>query len=347
MEIYTEHNLTEDMKKELSDGRGNEPGTKTRAMTSLNATYSDSTLVNYTCISPNCNSPRNHSIDTITIHMVWGQCTVEALGAIFAPSSRQASSNYGIGFDGKVGLYCHERDRSWCSSSASNDNRAITIETASDTFYPYAVTDKAYNMLIKLCADICKRNGKTKMVWCGSLQATNNRVFEPWEMRMTLHKWFADTACPGYYLESRMAKIADSVNSLLAPIVYPKAPFAVKVLIDDLNLRKGAGTNTAVKGYVAKGNHIIDEVKNDFGYIKKLKGWIYLAEPKYTKIGAHIEMSPYKDIDTNDPDYTAIKAVYEAGLMKGSNGKFKPKGKVTRRQMAIILYRILKLINKK
>lgn len=177
---------------------------------------SNSSLVNYTKISPNRSAPRSNVIDTITIHMVVGQCTVEALGDVFAPVSRQASSNYGVGFDGRIGLYCPESDRSWCSSSPENDNRAITIETASDTYAPYAVNKAAYDSLIKLCADICKRNGKTKMIWCGSLAATNARKFAKNEMRMTLHKWFADTLCPGEYLESHMADIAHRVNKLLA-----------------------------------------------------------------------------------------------------------------------------------
>ena len=108
---------------------------------------SNSALVDYTKISPNRTSPRKNKIDTITIHCVVGQCSVETLGAIFAPSSRQASSNYGIGYDGRFGMYCEEKDRSWCSSSAANDNRAITIEVASDATEPYAVNDEAYAAL--------------------------------------------------------------------------------------------------------------------------------------------------------------------------------------------------------
>ena len=94
---------------------------------------SNSPLVSYTKISPNKSSPRNHKIDTVTIHCVVGQCSVETLGNVFAPTSRQASSNYGIGYDGRIGMYVEEKDRSWCSSNAANDNRAITIEVASDT----------------------------------------------------------------------------------------------------------------------------------------------------------------------------------------------------------------------
>ena len=126
-------------------------------------TYTNSTLVNHTRISPNRNSPRKHVIDTITIHCVVGQVSVETLGNIFANPNRGASSNYGIGYDGRVGMYVEERDRSWCSSSPDNDHRAVTIEVASDMSEPYAVTGKAYAALINLVADICKRNGIKKL----------------------------------------------------------------------------------------------------------------------------------------------------------------------------------------
>ena len=125
---------------------------------------SNSPLVSYTKISPNKTSPRNKKIDTITIHCVVGQCSVEALGNIFAPTSRQASSNYGVGVDGRIGMYVEEKDRSWCSSSGANDHRAITIEVASDTKHPYAVNDKAFAALIDLVTDICQRNGIKKLV---------------------------------------------------------------------------------------------------------------------------------------------------------------------------------------
>ena len=126
---------------------------------------SNSPLVSYTKISPNKTSPRNHKIDTVTVHCVVGQCSVETLGNIFAPTSRQASANYGIGTDGRVGMYVEEKDRSWCSSNAANDHRAVTIEVASDTAEPYAVNAKAYAALIDLLTDICKRNGIAKLVW--------------------------------------------------------------------------------------------------------------------------------------------------------------------------------------
>ena len=173
---------------------------------------SNSPLVSYTKISPNKTSPRNKKIDTITIHCVVGQCSVETLGNIFAPTSRQASSNYGVGVDGRIGMYVEEKDRSWCSSSGANDHRAITIEVASDTKHPYAVNDKAFAALIDLVTDICQRNGIKKLVW-----STNkaDRVNHRNGCNMTVHRDYANKSCPGDYLYNRHGQIADEVNKRL------------------------------------------------------------------------------------------------------------------------------------
>lgn len=173
--------------------------------------FTNSPLVDYVKISPNKTSPRNHKIDTITIHCVVGQCSVETLGDVFAPTSRQASSNYGIGYDGKIGMYVEEKDRSWCSSNASNDHRAITIEVASDTTHPYAVNDKAYNALIELVADICKRNNIKELKWKGD----KSLIGQIDKQNMTVHRWFANKACPGDYLYERHGDIAEKVNKKL------------------------------------------------------------------------------------------------------------------------------------
>ena len=182
---------------------------------------SNSPLVNYTKISPNKSSPRNHKIDTVTIHCVVGQCSVETLGNVFAPTSRQASSNYGIGYDGRIGMYVEEEDRSWCSSNAANDNRAITIEVASDTKEPYAVTEKAYAALIDLLVDICKRNGIKELVW-----STNkaDRVNHKNGCNMTVHRDYANKSCPGTYLYERHAQIASEVNKRLGSTNIKPAP---------------------------------------------------------------------------------------------------------------------------
>ncbi len=182
---------------------------------------SNSPLVNYTKISPNKSSPRNHKIDTVTIHCVVGQCSVETLGNVFAPTSRRASSNYGIGYDGRIGMYVEEKDRSWCSSNAANDNRAITIEVASDTKEPYAVNAKAYAALIDLLVDICKRNGIKELVW-----STNkaDRVNHKNGCNMTVHRDYANKSCPGTYLYERHAQIASEVNKRLGSTNIKPAP---------------------------------------------------------------------------------------------------------------------------
>ena len=182
---------------------------------------SNSPLVSYTKISPNKSSPRNHKIDTVTIHCVVGQCSVETLGNVFAPTSRQASSNYGIGYDGRIGMYVEEKDRSWCSSNAANDNRAITIEVASDTKEPYAVNAKAYAALVDLLVDICKRNGIKELVW-----STNkaDRVNHKNGCNMTVHRDYANKSCPGTYLYERHAQIASEVNKRLESTNIKPAP---------------------------------------------------------------------------------------------------------------------------
>lgn len=203
---------------------------------------SNSPLVSYTKISPNKSSPRNHAIDTITIHCVVGQCSVETLGNIFAPTSREASSNYGIGYDGKIGMYVEEKDRSWCSSNAANDNRAITIEVASDTSEPYAVNAKAYAALIDLVTDICKRNGIKKLVWSTN---KNERVNHLNGCNMTVHRDYANKSCPGTYLYERHGDIAKQVNARLGAASdtttpsTPSTPTKVKAG-DVIKLKSGA-----------------------------------------------------------------------------------------------------------
>ena len=172
---------------------------------------SNSALVDYVRISPNRTSPRNHKIDTITIHCTAGQASVETLGDIFSRPQRRASSNYGIDSDGKIGLYCEEKDRSWCSSNAANDNRAITIEVASDKVNPYKVNDRAMATLIKLLVDICKRNGIKELKWRGD----KSLIGQIDRQNMTVHRWFSNTACPGDYLMGKLAWIAEEVNKRL------------------------------------------------------------------------------------------------------------------------------------
>lgn len=173
---------------------------------------SNSPLINYTRLSPNHSGRRNHVIDTISIHCMAGNASVETCGALFADPSRKASSNYGIGSDGRIALYVDEVNRSWCTSSASNDHRAITIEVANNGGAPdWPVSDKAYAALLDLLTDICRRNNIKELLWKGD----KSLIGQVDKQNMTVHRWFAAKACPGDYLYNRHGEIAAEVNRRL------------------------------------------------------------------------------------------------------------------------------------
>lgn len=237
---------------------------------------SNSSLVSYTKISPNKTSPRKHKIDTISIHCAVGQFTAKEILNLsnftkYNPS-KGSSCNYAIGYDGSIGLCVEEKDRSWCTSSKSNDHRAITIEVASDTKHPYAVKDKAYKSLIKLLVDICKRNKIKELKW----KADKSLIGQVDKQNMTVHRWFANKDCPGEYLYKRHGQIASEVNAQL----NGSQSFKVRVDITDLNIRKGPGTNYAKTGKcTGKGVFTIAKETNGWGKLKSGAGWISL---KYT-----------------------------------------------------------------
>ena len=248
---------------------------------------SNSPLVNYTRISPNKTSPRRNKIDTITIHCVVGQCSVETLGNIFAPTSRQASSNYGVGTDGKIGMYVEEKDRSWCTSSAANDNRAITIEVASDTKHPYAVNDKAYAAMLDLVTDICRRNGIKKLVWSTD---KNKRMNHLDGCNMTVHRDYANKSCPGDYLYNRHGEIAAEVNRRLGAAVDTPTedkPTTSSVKVGDTVKISSAATyydGKAIPAWVKAKNWIVREVSGDRAIIdKSVDGKNAICSPINTK----------------------------------------------------------------
>lgn len=233
---------------------------------------SNSPLVDYTRISPNKNSPRNHKIDTITIHCVVGQCTAETLGNIFAPTSRQASSNYGVGTDGKIGMYVEEKDRSWCSSNAANDNRAVTIEVASDTKHPYAVNDRAFAALLDLVTDICKRNGIKKLVWSTKKA---DRVNHKNGCNMTVHRDYANKSCPGDYLYNRHGEIAAEVNRRLG--VADTAP--------------DAGAAQGVTVYTVKKGDTLSQIAAKYGTTyQAIAAYNGIKNPNAIRVGQKIKI---------------------------------------------------------
>jgi len=264
--------------------------------------FSNSPLATVRMISPNRTPNRNHAIDTITIHCFVGQVTAKRVCEVFQPSSKGASCNYVVGYDGSIGLCVEEKDRSWCTggykkvngvnvpirvngiSGSSNDYQAVTIEVACEAKHPYAITEKAMAALIELCTDICRRNGIKKLLWSGD----KNLVGNPAKQNLTVHRWFANKACPGDYIYQRLGDIAAKVNAKLG--VTPPAetkpvstvPYKVRITATDLRIRKGPGTNTdIVQKAIKPGVYtIVSEATGQgailWGKLKSGIGWVSL-----------------------------------------------------------------------
>lgn len=274
----------EDLMKQLLGGN-----TITEGKEEAIVGYTNSPLVSYTKLSPNHSGQRTHVIDRITPHCVVGQLTAAGICGCFTSSSVQASCNYGIGKDGDIGLCVEERNRSWCTSNNANDQRAVTIECASDKTHPYAFTSKCYNALVKLCVDICKRNGKTKLLWLGDKDKTLAYNPAADEMVLTVHRWFANKSCPGDWMYQRMGDLAAKVTVKLGDTIKTStptfSPYKVRVSIKDLNIRKGPGINYASNGFCPVGVYTIIEESDGVGATKwgKLKsgaGWVSLDYAK-------------------------------------------------------------------
>lgn len=243
---------------------------------------SNSPLVDYVKISPNKTVNRRHMIDTITPHCVVGQASVESIGNVFASRLRRASSNYGVGYDGRIGMYVEEKDRSFCSSNRANDERAITIEIASNTTHPYTITKAAYQSTVKLCVDICKRNGIKELKW----KADKSLIGNVDQQNITVHRWFANKACPGDYIYERLGQIAAEVNRQLKSSKWSSDQgkteadaglFKVRVDIPNLRIRTGPGVMYRATGrYTGKGVFTISETKGRWGKLKSGSGWISL-----------------------------------------------------------------------
>lgn len=233
---------------------------------------SNSSLVTYTKISPNKTSPRNHKIDTITIHCTAGNSTAQGilnLSHFVTPNPSGASCNYAIGNDGSIGLGVEEKDRSWCTSNRENDHRAITIEVSSSHIHPYTVSDAAYKALINLLVDICQRNGIPQLLWKGD----KSLIGHPEQQNMTVHRWFANKACPGEYLYSRHAQIAGEVNARLGKtdISEPTTtPSDTSVKEASLNVGDLVSLTDDAKYY--NGTDVPPFVKNRRWFVKKING---------------------------------------------------------------------------
>ena len=263
--------------------------------------YTNSSLVSYTKLSPNHSGQRTHSIDRITPHCVVGQLTAESICGCFTSPSVEASCNYGIGKDGKIALCVEEKNRSWCSSSRENDQRAVTIECASDLKDPYAMTTAVYNSLVKLCTDICKRNGKKKLLWLGDKNKTLNYSPKSDEMVLTVHRWFANKSCPGNWMYARMGDLASTVTAALGGDVKPANPVKptpAGIKVGDLVTITGSTyyNGKAIPSWVKKLRWYVVEVSGDRAVINKDESGRYaIMSPVKTSALAVAGTKPTED----------------------------------------------------
>ena len=232
---------------------------------------SNSALATLRKISPNRTSPRNHVIDTVTIHCYVGQVTIEQAAEWFSSPECDASCNYVVGYDGRIATIVDEADRSHCSSNRENDHRAITIEVASGNKHPFTVTAAAYEALINLLVDICKRNpGIGTLKW----KADKSLIGQPDKQNMTVHRWFAKKLCPGEYLYSRHSQIAAEVNARLTSSSSGSSSSSSKAKIDKGDTVKIGEdavwyNGTDVPHWVQKKQWIVKSVKGDRVVIDK------------------------------------------------------------------------------
>ena len=214
---------------------------------------SNSPLVSYKRIAKHYSVGRrynkvNYSICRITIHCVVGRWSAKEIADYFATTTRSSSPNYGVGVGGDVSLCVDESNRSYCSSSGLNDAQAITIECASDVVHPYAFPDKTYAKLIDLCVDICKRNGKNKVLWFGDKNKALNYKPAKNEMVLTIHRWFAAKACPGDWFVKRLPEFANEVNRRLGA----KPVEEIDMTKEDVQKLIDASVNAASKSILDK-----------------------------------------------------------------------------------------------
>lgn len=333
--------------------------------------YTNSPLVDCIKRSPNHSGKRNHRIDRITPHCVVGQCSAERIGDCF-PAGRDASCNYGIGYDGRVCLIVDEANRSWCTSSNANDQRAITIECASDSTHPYAFKDACYKKLVKLCIDICQRNGIKKMLWIDNKEKALNYEPKAGEGIFTVHRWYANKSCPGDWMYSRMGKLCDEVNAGLSGGSYvpvgqgTTVNYQAKVIADDgLNCRDEPN-GTILTAYPKETILTITQEKNGWGFTGT--GWVSLQWVE--KISNNIvqedddmDLAKFKEFwnqmrkELQDNDSSAYsKAAREwatsIGLIAGNGTQINGEPNymwadiLTREQFVTVLYRFAQMMGK-
>lgn len=291
-----------------------------------------SSLVSYVKLSPNCTRPRNHVIDTISIHCMAGNLTIETCGAGFANPNRQASSNYGIGSDGRIACYVDENNRSWCTGNKANDHRAITIEVANTVAsHPWPISNAAYKSLVNLLVDICKRNPRIgRLRW----QANKALIGQVSKQNMTVHRWFQNKACPGDYLYNLHGQIAQEVNSRLDGTSKPAYTVSDSkgtgtVTADTLNVRSGPSTGYGIIGSISGGSTVSITGKSGGWFRIAFKGGPGFVSSSYIKLITQtsneedddvVRYKTLKDIPEGSNFRAIIKDIMAAKIMVGSGG---------------------------
>jgi len=275
---------------------------------------------------------RTYNITRITPHCWVGQVSIEDGLAYFATTSRQVSSNYIIGSDGRVGGCVREEWRAWTSSSRDNDNRAVTIECASDAKSPYAFKDAVYLKLIKLCVDICKRYGKKKLLWISDKNKALSYSVKDDEMLLTVHRWFSDTDCPGSWLMGKMGDLATKVTAQLSGDI-PKDTYTVTTNGDALRLRKEPTTKSEQIGYIDNGDEITSKVVVEGEDIGGVNTWVAYkggyASGKYLTPTPEVKPEPKMvtvelpilELGSEGGEVLTIQALLNEIGFKGKDGK--------------------------
>lgn len=211
-----------------------------------------------------------YKIKKVTVHHMAGVLTAKQCGNIFQDPNRIASSNYGIGKSGEIGLYVNEKDTSYADSNLKSNRTSVTIECSnSETGGDWKVSDKVLNKLIELISDIFKRNGIAKAIKGETV---------------TWHSMYSQTECPGDYLRSKMDYICEEVNKKLgntSDVNEENVDITVTVTHEKgLNLRKEATINSEIISAFAKGTELkIYEIKENWG--RTDGGWVCLDYTSY------------------------------------------------------------------
>lgn len=223
---------------------------------------SNSSLICWAKLSPN-NSYRSKKISKLTIHHAASCGTIYSMGNYFALSSSGCSANYGVDSEGRIALYVPENRRAWTSSNAENDSMAVTIEVANCAKGgDWPVSDKALEATIQLCVDICKRNGINGLNFTGNKSGS-----------LTMHCYFAGTACPGPYLKSKFPYIAEEVNRRLGVQVETKVEEDKFKVGDEVKLVSGAKyfNGKSIPGWVFNKTLYVRAINGDRVTISTLK----------------------------------------------------------------------------